>query len=96
MELIEKLLRQIEAPLTFVMENNYDRLSLVKNLDVVITGLSQQLLEGISLDRNIHEPQRGEIERLSESLAKLFEGYDRLSLEQKKSMLPGQSSVLPN
>ena len=84
MELIEKLLRQIEAPLTFVTENNYDRLSLVKNLDVVITGLSQQLLNEISLDSDIHDPQWGEIGRLSESLAKLFEVYDRLSLEQRK------------
>ncbi|MHB8908323.1 MAG: ATP-dependent DNA helicase RecG [Syntrophales bacterium] len=84
MELIEKLLKQIEAPLTFVSADNYDRLSLVKNLDHVVPGLSQQILDGISLDREIPEEPRCQIGRLSVSLAKLFEGYDGLSLKQKQ------------
>ncbi|MHB9098550.1 MAG: ATP-dependent DNA helicase RecG [Syntrophales bacterium] len=85
MELIEILLKQIEAPLTFVTENKYGRLSLVKNLDVVVTALSQQILDGIYLNRDILEPQRGKIERLSASVLKLFDGYNGLSLEQKKA-----------
>jgi ATP-dependent DNA helicase RecG len=82
MELMEKILNKIEAPLSFVTGNDYDRLSLVKNLEGVMTGLSQQVRDGIN--RDFPKPQRDEIERLSVLLLKLFKGYDSLSQEQKR------------
>ncbi len=66
----------------FVTDNDYDRLPLVKNLEGVMTGLSQQIRDEIN--RDIPEPQKDEIERLSVTLAKLFKGYDSLSREKKK------------
>jgi ATP-dependent DNA helicase RecG len=80
---MEKLLTKMEKPLLFVTENDYDRLSLVKNLESVMTGLSQQISNEINSD--IPEPQKDEIESLSLIILKLFKGYDSLPQEKKKA-----------
>ncbi len=63
------------------MENDYKRLSLVRNLEGVIIGLSQQVRDGVNHD--IPDRQRDEIERVSVTIIKLFRGFDSLSHEQK-------------
>ena len=84
MESFEKIIEKMEAPLLFAQENGYSRLPLIKNLGEVMTSLLRRLRKELS---NKPQALNSEIERLSNILLELFDGYDKLSPEQKKARL---------
>ena len=85
MDSLDKIMDKMEAPLAFAMGDSYNRLSLIKNLETVMTSLLQQLKREIKRDR--HGSQKDELERLSDTLLNLFDGYDVLPQQQKMERL---------
>jgi ATP-dependent DNA helicase RecG len=85
MESLGKILEKMEAPLSFAAEDSFERLSLIKNLEAVMTSLVRQLRDGIS--REAPETQKGELERIAVALLNLFDGYDSLLTELKRDRL---------
>jgi ATP-dependent DNA helicase RecG len=85
MESLEKIVERMEAPLSFIAGDAYDRLSLVRNLEPVMTSLSRHIEDG--LNSEIPEPHRSEIKRIAGLLVKLFNGYESLLPEYKKEHL---------
>ena len=45
MDSLEKIVEKMEAPLIFTTENAYNRLSLVRNLETVMTSLARRIKE---------------------------------------------------
>lgn len=84
MESLEQIIGKMEAPLLFAAENGYSRLPLIKNLEVAMTSLLRSLKEALSSGP---EPLNREMDRLTDTLLGLFDGYDRASPEQKKPVL---------
>ena len=85
MESLGKILEKMEAPLSFAAGDSFDRISLVKNLEAVMTSLARQLQDGIN--REAPETQKGELERIAVALLNLFDGYDSLLTELKRDRL---------
>ena len=85
MDSLEKIVERIEAPLVFTTESAYDRLSLVRNLETVMTSLARRIRDRVKGE--IPESQRFEIERIAGLLMKLFNGYDSASPEFKRGRL---------
>ena len=78
-------MERIEAPLVFTTESAYDRLSLVRNLETVMTSLARRIRDRVK--EEIPESQRFEIERIAGLLMKLFNGYDSAPPEFKRGRL---------
>jgi ATP-dependent DNA helicase RecG len=85
MESLGKILEKMEAPLSFAAGDSFDRISLVKNLEAVMTSLARQLQDGIN--REAPETQKVELERIAVALLNLFDGYDSLLTELKRDRL---------
>ncbi len=85
MDSLEKIVEKMEAPLIFTTENAYNRLSLVRNLETVMTSLARRIKNRVNGE--IPESQRFEIERIARLLMKLFNGYDSMSPEDKRGRL---------
>jgi len=92
MESMDNLLDKIEAPIAFAMENSYQRLSMVRNLETVMMSLLQQLQQAIK--QGMHPSLKSELERLSDCLLDLFHGYDVLPIEEKKKRLARTNALL--
>ena len=82
---MEKIVEKMEAPLIFTAEGGFDRLSLVRNLETVMTSLAQRIKNWVNGD--IPESQGLEIKRIASFLMKLFNGYDCMPPEYKKGRL---------
>jgi len=82
MDSLEKIVERIESPLVFATESADDRLSLVRNLETVMTSLAQRIKDRV--EREIPPSQRFEIERIAGLLMELFNGYDSASPECKR------------
>jgi ATP-dependent DNA helicase RecG len=85
MDSLEKIIEKMEAPLIFTTEGAYDHLSLVRNLETVVTSLARRIKNRVNGE--IPESQRFEIKRITSLLMKLFNGYDSMTPECKKSRL---------
>jgi ATP-dependent DNA helicase RecG len=85
MDSLEKIVERIETPLIFATEGAYNRLSLVRNLETVMTSLARRIKNRAMVE--ISEFQRIEIERIAGLLIKLFNGYDGVSPEFKRCRL---------
>jgi ATP-dependent DNA helicase RecG len=84
MESLKKIMEKIEAPLLFAAGNGYNRLPLIKNLGGVMISLLRCFKKGLGSGP---QPLNDKMDGLSETLLGLFDGYDRLSPEQKKIRL---------
>ena len=84
MESLEKIMEKMEAPLLFAAGNGYNRLPLIKNLGGVMISLLRRFRKELS---SRPQPLNSEMDGLSDTLLGLFDGYDRLSSEQKKARL---------
>jgi ATP-dependent DNA helicase RecG len=85
MKSLEAIVKRMEAPLSFTVEDAYERLSLVKNLETFMASQSKRIGEELNYD--IPEPQRNMIENISHTLTNIFVDYDSLSPEHKKGRL---------
>ena len=92
MESLDKIVDKIEAPLAFAMGDSYNRLSLIKNLETVMTSLLRHLKQGIG--REEQRSRKDELDGLSDTLLNLFDGYDALPQEQKRDRLSRATPLL--
>jgi len=83
---LDKIVEKMESPLAFASGDSYNRISLIKNLGVVMTSLLRQMEEGIRRDGE-RSPRQNELDRLLALLLELFDGYDTLTPERKKDRL---------
>ena len=72
--------------------DSYNRLSLIKNLETVMTSLLRHLKEGIG--REEQRSRKDELDGLSDTLLNLFDGYDALPQEQKRDRLSRATPLL--
>ena len=92
MESLDKIVDKMEAPLAFAMGDSYNRLSLIKNLETVMTSLLRHLKQGIG--REEQRSRKDELDGLSDTLLNLFDGYDALPQEQKRDRLSRATPLL--
>ena len=85
MDPFEKMVEKIEAPLIFAAEDACERLSLVKNLETVITSLAKRIIN--RADSGIPDSQGREIKRIACLLVKLFNRFDSMPNGEKKDCL---------
>jgi ATP-dependent DNA helicase RecG len=85
MDSLEKLVDKMEAPLIFAAEGACERLSLIRNLETVITSLARRVKN--RADGGIPEFQGFEIKRIACLLLKLFNRFDNMTNEEKKRRL---------
>ena len=85
MDSLEKMVEKMEAPLIFAAEGAYERLSLVRNLETVITSLARRIKN--RADGGIPKSQGSEIKRIACLLLKLFNRFDNMPNEEKKGRL---------
>jgi ATP-dependent DNA helicase RecG len=86
MESLDKIVERMESPLAFASGDSYKRVSLIKNLGMVMTSLLRQLENEIQRDGN-RLPRQNELGRFLAMLLALFDGYDALAPEIKKDRL---------
>ncbi len=84
MESLEEIVEKMEAPLLFASGSEYNRLLMIKNLGALMTALVRRLGKNLN---NKPTSQNNEIDKLSEKLLKLFDGYDSLSPQERKARL---------
>jgi ATP-dependent DNA helicase RecG len=92
MESLDKIVDKMEAPLTFATGDSYNRLSLIKNLETVMTSLLRHLKQEIGREK--HPSRKDELDGLSDTLLNLFDGYDVLPQEQKRDRLSRATLLL--
>ncbi len=92
MEPLDEIMDKMEGPLAFAMGDSYNRLPLIKNLETVMTALLRHMKQDIG--REEQRSRKDELNRLSDKLLNLFEGYDLLPPEQKKDRLIQATALL--
>ncbi len=75
MDSLQKILEKMEAPLIFAAEGAYEHLSLVRNLETVITSLARRIRNSAD---GIPEFQGSEVKRIACLLLTLFNRFDNL------------------
>src|SRR3989339_11474 len=86
MESLLKIVEKMEAPLFFAEWNSYSRLSLIKNLDEVMTALLEQF-RGIIKTKSNKLSQIKDVDRHITELSGFFSAYDGLTPEEKKERI---------
>ena len=85
MESLDQIVQRMEAPIAFASGDAYSRLSQVKNLEMVMISLLQQLKEEIR--QSVPHPRKEELDRLSDELLNLFGGYEDFTDAEKRDRL---------
>jgi ATP-dependent DNA helicase RecG len=85
MDPLEKIVDKMERPLSFVLEDFYKRLSLIKNLETPMTSLLKRMKQEIGREGDPSEKK--ELDGISCNLLLLFEGFELLPPEEKKDRL---------
>ena len=82
MESIEDILSRMTAPISFAVQDSYNHIVQIKNLEKIMTLLVQLFREKITDDAS--RPLQCELDGPTISLQRLFNGYEELSITQKR------------
>jgi len=93
MENLKEIIEKIEAPLIFSSRDSYKNLSLIKNLELTMTGLLKKL-KAISPLSAQHDPANKAYANILSGLQKAFTGFDALSIDEKRVRVRGALSLV--
>ncbi|TSA55991.1 MAG: ATP-dependent DNA helicase RecG, partial [Planctomycetaceae bacterium] len=83
MENLKEIIEKIEAPLIFSSRDSYKNLSLIKNLELTMTGLLKKL-QVISPLSAQHGPAKKIYVDILSGFQETFAGFDTLSVDEKR------------
>ncbi|MDO9528680.1 MAG: ATP-dependent DNA helicase RecG [Syntrophales bacterium] len=93
MENLKEIIEKIESPLIFSSRDSYKNLSLIKNLELTMTGLLKKL-KAISPLSAQHGTAKEAYSNILSGLQETFAGFETLSVDEKRGRVGGASRLV--